>query len=484
MEDDNRNKSNNIFYGFLLVVSLLSIILAIFVNNNILSVILYMIFSIASLFLLFNIYINRNSKNKKIDIIKREINKLEKDLDYYCSILKISSYKELFKKLKIYDDYKKLKLKINEKINEKLSQRELLSLEKAIDEYDIINAEIKEYLNISGANNLGELISEVNKYQESSKGLDILEIELKNLKSGLEKTKEQMEIRERKIRVKLGVIGFENINLLELEDILKELEEKLELRDEINRDLASVEEAYSALTKGKNIDLIKKDLADVINIDFKYSYKNEEEIDSVIKDKNLRLLEVEKSIKDIENEIKNRFNGKRTIPDIEEEIKKIEDETREKAKELKASSIAIESLQEAYQEIRDNFGPILNKNVIDSFGMFTDGKYNDVMVADNYEMKVRNENNIMKADILSNGANDQLNLSLRLAFIDMIFKSKDVSIYLDDAFVQYDNKRLEKTMKYLVNQNFKQCIIFTCQDREESILSKNNIEHKYIKLIS
>lgn len=484
MEDDNRNKSNNLFYGFLLVVSLLSIILAIFVNNNILSVILYMIFSITSLFLLFNIYINKNGKNKKIDIIKREINKLEKDLDYYCSTLKISSYKELFKKLKIYDDYTKLKIKINEKINEKLSQRELLSLEKAIDEYDIINSEIEGYLNISSANNLGELIDEINKYQEASKGLDILEIELKNLKSGLEKTKEQMEIRERKIRVKLGSIGFENIKLLEVEDILKELEEKLELRDEINRDLASVEEAYSALTKGKNIDLIKKDLSDVINIDFKYSYKNEEEIDSVIKDKNLRLLEVEKSIKDIENEIKNRFNGKRTIPDIEEEIKKIEDETREKVKELKASSIAMESLQEAYQEIRDNFGPILNKGVIDSFGRFTDGKYNDVMVADNYEMKVRNENNIMKADILSNGANDQLNLSLRLAFIDMIFKSKDVSIYLDDAFVQYDNKRLEKTMKYLVNQNFKQCIIFTCQNREESILSKNNIEHKYIKLIS
>ncbi len=407
------------------------------------------------------------------DNLEREIESLKKSKAHYAKL-----------KFEIYDDYTKLKIKINEKINEKLSQRELLSLEKAIDEYDIINSEIEGYLNISSANNLGELKDEINKYQEASKGLDILEIELKNLKSGLEKTKEQMEIRERKIRVKLGSIGFENIKLLEVEDILKELEEKLELRDEINRDLASVEEAYSALTKGKNIDLIKKDLSDVINIDFKYSYKNEEEIDSVIKDKNLRLLEVEKSIKDIENEIKNRFNGKRTIPDIEEEIKKIEDETREKVKELKASSIAMESLQEAYQEIRDNFGPILNKGVIDSFGRFTDGKYNDVMVADNYEMKVRNENNIMKADILSNGANDQLNLSLRLAFIDMIFKSKDVSIYLDDAFVQYDNKRLEKTMKYLVNQNFKQCIIFTCQNREESILSKNNIEHKYIKLIS
>lgn len=485
VEDDNRNKNNNnnVFYGFLLIISILSIILAIASNNIVLSLILYIIFGVSIVFLLINTYFNKGGKNKKIEAIKIDINKIEKDLDYYCNALKIGSYKELFKKLKIYDDYTKLQNKINEKINEKLSQKELLDLEKAISEYATVNDEIEEYLNISGTNDLGELINEVNKYQQSSKGLDILEIELKNLKIGLEKTKEQLIIRERKIRGKLGSIGFENINILGVEDILKELEDKLELRDEINRDLASVEEAYSVLTKGKDIDLIKKELGDVININFEYSYENEEEIDSVIKEKNLKLLEVEKSIKDIENEIKNRFNGKRTIPDIEEEIKEVEDEVKEKVKQLRASSIAIESLQEAYQDIRENFGPILNKNVIDSFSKFTDEKYSDVMVSDNYEMKVRNQNNIMKADILSNGANDQLNLSLRLAFIDMIFKSKDVSIYLDDAFVQYDNKRLEKTIKYLVNQNFKQYIIFTCQNREESILSKNNIEHKYIKLI-
>lgn len=484
VEDDNRNKNNNnVFYGFLLIISILSIILAIASNNIVLSLILYIIFGVSIVFLLINTYFNKGGKNKKIEAIKIDINKIEKDLDYYCNALKIGSYKELFKKLKIYDDYTKLQNKINEKINEKLSQKELLDLEKAISEYATVNDEIEEYLNISGTNDLGELINEVNKYQQSSKGLDILEIELKNLKIGLEKTKEQLIIRERKIRGKLGSIGFENINILGVEDILKELEDKLELRDEINRDLASVEEAYSVLTKGKDIDLIKKELGDVININFEYSYENEEEIDSVIKEKNLKLLEVEKSIKDIENEIKNRFNGKRTIPDIEEEIKEVEDEVKEKVKQLRASSIAIESLQEAYQEIRENFGPILNKNVIDSFSKFTDEKYSDVMVSDNYEMRVRNQNNIMKADILSNGANDQLNLSLRLAFIDMIFKSKDVSIYLDDAFVQYDNKRLEKTIKYLVNQNFKQYIIFTCQNREESILSKNNIEHKYIKLI-
>lgn len=479
IEINSKSKNNKLFYIFLLLVSLISVILAITSKN----IILYGIFSISISLLLISIYLNKGGKNRKIDSIKRDINKIEKDLDYYCNLLKINSYKDLFKKLKIYDDYMKLQNKINEKINEKLSQKKLLDLEKAIDEYDIVNNEIKEYLNISGTNNLMELITEVNKYKEASKGLDILEIELKNLNIGLEKSKEQLLIRDRKIRKKLSSIGFENISILEVEDILNELEKKLKFREEINRDLASVEEAYSALTKGKNIDLIKEELSDVINIDFKYSYENEEEIDSVIKDKNLRLLEVEKNIKDIENEIKNRFKGKRTIPDIEEEIKSVEEAVREKTKQLKASGIAMEILQEAYQEIRGNFGPILNNNVIDSFSKITDEKYSDVMVDDNYEMKVRNESNIMKADILSNGANDQLNLSLRLAFIDMIFKSKDVAIYLDDAFVQYDNKRLEKTIKYLVNENFKQCIIFTCQDREESILSKNNIGHKYIKLM-
>lgn len=484
VESNTEIKNSNIFYGLLGAISLIAIILAFVINNNMLSLSLYIIFTIIILFLLINIYFNRGRKNKKIETIKRDINNIEKDLNYYCNILKVSSYKELFKKLKIYDDYKKLKFKIDEKINEKLSKRELLSLEKAIDEYNIVNNEIEKYLRISEVDNLGELISEINKYQEASKGLDILKIELKNLKSGLQKTKEQLEIREKKIRRKLGSIGFDNINILEVEDILKELEEKLELRDEINRNLASVEEAYLALTKGKDIDLIKKELSEIININFKYSYENEEEIDSVIKQKNLKLLEVEKNIKDIENEIKNRFNGKRTIPEIEEEIKNVEDEIKDREKQLKASGLAIEILQEAYKELRDNFGPILNKNVVESFKNFTDGKYSEVMVADNYEMKVRNEKNIMKSEVLSNGANDQLNLSLRLAFIDMIFKSKDVSIYLDDAFVQYDNKRIENTIKYLVNYNFKQCIIFTCHNREESIISKHNIKHKYIKLLT
>lgn len=486
IEDNKEIKKSNVFYLSLSIISMMSIISAVFLKNKILSIIMIIIFFTSISILLINIYINKSFKNhnKKVEAIKKNINGIENDLNYYCEKLQIDNYKDLFKKLKIYDDYRKLEIKINEKIKDKLLQKKLLDLDKAINEYDSVNKDINEYLIIAGLDNLEQLINDVNKYEEAYKGLDILEIEFKNLKLSLEKIREQLEIREQKIRRKLRNIGFENIDLLEVEDILNELEEKLKLREEINKSLASVEETYSVLTKGKNINLIKEELEDVININFKYSYENEEEIDSVIKEKNLRLLEVEKKIKDVENEIKNRFHGKRTIPDIEEEIKFVESKIIESEKLFKATNIALEMLEESYQQIRKGFGPALNKNVINSFSEFTDGKYNDVMVADNYEMKVRSKKNILQSEILSNGANDQLNLSLRLAFIEMIFKSKDISIYLDDAFVQYDDKRIERTIKYLVNENFKQCIIFTCQNREENIICKENIKHKYIKLTS
>lgn len=478
------NKNNNIFIFSLLGIFILSLVFGFITKIKMLSFFLYIISLISILILLIVFYLNRSGKahNKKVELIKNSISEIEKKLEFYCDKLKIDNYTQLFKKLKLYDDYIKLQEKINDRIKEKLSQRELLSLDKSLSEYKEVKEEIKYYLRISSMESLEELIANVKRYNYEAKDFINLEMEINNQKNNLNKTIEQLSIREEKMRKNLLLIGFENIDILDVDEIIKELENKLKLRDEINRDLASVEEAYLALTKGKDIDLIKEELSDIININFTFSYESEEQIDDVMKSKNLRLVEVEKEIKDIEYEIKNRFNGKRTIPIIEEEIIEVENELFERKKQLRANNIAIDTLKEAYEELRSNFGPILNKNVVASFENFTNGKYTDVMVSDNYEMKVRDENNIMKADILSNGANDQLYLSLRLAFIEMIFKNKDISLYLDDAFVQYDDKRIETTIKYLVKENFKQYILFTCQKREKNILIKNNITHKYINL--
>lgn len=484
MEEESDKPQNNIFLISLVVIFFISIILGIIIDNSNFKVLLYTISLGILIFIGFNFYINKKGSNKEKTsfLLKGNIEKIEIKLNEYCSKLQVNNYSELVNKLSIYKNYLELEEKINRKINEKLSQRSILDLDSAMDERENIKEEINNYLRIASVDSIDKLIKEIYKYKEDFKEVNNLEIELNNLKSSLNRTKEQLLIREEKLKRNLESIGFKNINISEIDEIIKEIEEKIKKRDEVSKSLASVEEAYSALTKGKDINKIKEELGDVININFNYSYENEDEIDEVIKEKNIRLVDVEKKLKDIENEIKNRFIGKRTIPVIEEEIKEVESNIEKYETQLKASYVVSEVLTEVYDEIRSSFGPILNSNVITSFKEFTDGKYNEVMVSDNYEMKVKDDKSIMAAEALSNGANDQLYLSLRLAFVEMIFKNKDIPICLDDTFIQYDDKRLERTIKYLIKEGFEQYIIFTCQKREEAVIRNNSISHKYIKL--
>lgn len=484
MEEESDKPQNNIFLISLVVIFFISITLGILIDNSNFKVLLYTISLGILIFIGFNFYINKKGSNKEKTsfLLEGNIEKIEIKLNEYCSKLQVNNYSELVNKLSVYKNYLELEEKINRKINEKLSQRSILNLDSAMDERENIKEEINNYLRIASVDSIDKLIKEIYKYKEDFKEVNNLEIELNNLKSSLNRTKEQLLMREEKLKRSLESIGFKNINISEIDEIIKEIEEKIKKRDEVSKSIASVEEAYSALTKGKDINKIKEELGDVININFNYSYENEDEIDEVIKEKNIRLVDVEKKLKDIENEIKNRFIGKRTIPVIEEEIKEVESNIEKYETQLKASYVVSEVLTEVYDEIRSSFGPILNSNVITSFKEFTDGKYNEVMVSDNYEMKVKDDKSIMAAEVLSNGANDQLYLSLRLAFVEMIFKNKDIPICLDDTFIQYDDKRLERTIKYLIKERFEQYIIFTCQKREEAVIRNNSISHKYIKL--
>ena len=320
------------------------------------------------------------------------------------------------------------------------------------------------------------------KYEEVNKEVLSLKIDIEKEEKSIEKLNNELSIREKRIREKLENIGLENVDLYDLEEKLFEIKEKIKQKDEILKTLENIESAYNALTKDKDIEAIKEDLKDIINENINYTYSSEEEIDNQVSLKSNELIEIEKEIKDVENHLNNRFIGKRTIPEIEEEINEVKEKLNKLEILLKATEIAIENLNESIREVRGNFGNILNSNVIDYFKTLTDEEYDDVMVSDSYDMKVRKGKEILPGAILSNGANDQLYLSLRLAFINMIYRGMDFPVILDDAFVQYDDIRAERALEVLLSGNFKQLLIFTCQSREKNILDNKNIEFNYIFL--
>lgn len=482
LELDKSNNSSNIIKVGYILLSVASLMGLVFSKSFMLNIILLIVMLLSLGAYLVESFFSGKSQSKREKVLQAEIKSIEDRLNIYIKRTNCNDYSELVKKIKLYDDYVELKEKIGAKINEKISQKEMLELDRAKELYLINEEKINYYLDMFNVATIDQLIDVLNGYKKVISDIKILEIEIKNQNEGLKTVQEQIEIREEKIMLALRKLGLSHINLLDLGEKLVELNERVNKRDEIHRNLISMDETYSALSKGKDIDVIKDELKDIINITFSYSYETEDEIDSIVKLKSNRLLEVEKEIKDVENAIKNRFNGKRRLPEIEEDILSLEIKIKEDERLLKGCNIAYEVLKESYNEIRESFGPLLNKNVAKAFKEFTNEKYSEVMVSDKYEMKLVSGNETFSADLLSSGANDQLYLALRLAFIKMIFNEKNVTLYLDDAFVQYDDKRVEKILLYLVRENFAQNLIFTCQKREANILSKNNISYRNVKL--
>ena len=417
-----------------------------------------------------------------IKALEEDIKYIEKEIFKYTSVVEASSYEEFIKKLKLFDDFNNYLEKQKIKISEKEAQIKYLNIDVVKENYKINQEYIKHILELANCDDINEVLLMFSKYEEVNKEVLSLKIDIEKEEKSIEKLNNELSIREKRIREKLENIGLENVDLYDLEEKLFEIKEKIKQKDEILKTLENIESAYNALTKDKDIEAIKEDLKDIINENINYTYSSEEEIDNQVSLKSNELIEIEKEIKDVENHLNNRFIGKRTIPEIEEEINEVKEKLNKLEILLKATEIAIENLNESIREVRGNFGNILNSNVINYFKTLTDEEYDDVMVSDSYDMKVRKGKEILRGAILSNGANDQLYLSLRLAFINMIYRGMDFPVILDDAFVQYDDIRAERALEVLLSGNFKQLLIFTCQSREKNILDNKNIEFNYIFL--
>ncbi|MBS5950023.1 MAG: AAA family ATPase [Clostridium sp.] len=465
----------------LVIISALLIIFKvnIFISIGLLGALALVLFRIISLKL------NSNSKdnvNISIKKLKDEIEDLEREIFKYTKLVSASSYENFIKKLKLFDDYNLYVEKQNLKIREKEAQISVLNIDIAKENYLINEKYINNMLEASEARDISEVILMFAKYEEVNKEVLALKIDIEKEEKSIEKLSNELSIREKRIRERLDNIGLSDIELSEVEEKLLELKEKLKQREDILKSLESINAAYEALTKDKDIESIKEELKDIINENINYSYSSEEEIDNQVSIKSNELIEIEKEIKDVENYLNNRFIGKRTIPQIEEEINEVKEKVKKLELLLKACEIAIENMNETIREVRGNFGSVLNSNVIDYFKKITNNEYSDVMVADSYDMKVRKGKEILPGGALSNGTNDQLYLSLRLSFIDMIYKGVEYPLIVDEAFVQYDDFRIERALDMLLSTDFAQLIIFTCQQREENIFNNRKVKFNYIKL--
>ena len=169
----------------------------------------------------------------------------------------------------------------------------------------------------------------------------------------------------------------------------------------------------------------------------------------------------------LDSGIKNRFAGKKNVSELEEEMSWLKKEISQEEKEFEYLDLAQTTLAEAFNEIRQSFGPLLNEKTAKIFNSLTDGKYQNVIVSKNFDINVQDAENTVSHEwqYLSSGTIDQAYLALRLAVAGLLDGPK-LPLFLDDVFLQYDDTRTKMGLKFLADYagegGGSQIILFPC----------------------
>ncbi|MEM2935149.1 MAG: SMC family ATPase [Candidatus Thermoplasmatota archaeon] len=446
------------------------------------------------------------NKDKEIEEIEEEIKKLITQTEGYEKIF--SEIDEIDKKIREIDDLiEKLNSEINERkaeIKEKEKRKKnleknLLQLREAGEEsncptcgrplkekYEEIIAnienEIEEYeKSIMGIGN------EVAKIDEKYRKLEIekRENELKKrnmeevarkISSLKEKIKFFDEQRNRKIDEKnfliLKIKEYERVVFDEEEysKISKRLKELLPVKNRsaileneikkiplIEREIEEIEKDISFISS--QIDSIKAEIEKL-----SFDEKKYENIREKINGKEKELIKLEGEIENIKREIE------RTDKDIVEEQEK-----RKKIKFLRKEIANLEMLagdretgllNDFKRYLISKIGPTLSIFASQFFSKFTQGKYKEIEIDENYNIGIYDGGEKFDIDRFSGGEKDIANLSLRLAISQLISQRSDVSlnlIALDEIFGSQDRERRRSILNALaeLKDQFSQIILIT-----------------------
>lgn len=266
-------------------------------------------------------------------------------------------------------------------------------------------------------------------------------------------------------------------------DNLKDVKAKIKKVNDMKIELENKSKLITEILKGDTLNNLKS--------------KIELEVENVIEDNSLAKEEIEKNIQSIHNKqmeltkiisinetkLSNISNSVRYIGEIDCEIQDELSKKEKLEKKIKALEIAKNTLEKVSNDIHNDFAPQLNKSANNVIKEITNNKYSKVKINKDLDLLVEEEklNKLVSVEQLSNGTMDQMYFALRIGIIDLITDNKNYPLFLDDAFVQYDEIRLRNVLSLLGRSN-RQIILLTCQKREKNILDLGSIKYNYIKL--
>ena len=288
----------------------------------------------------------------------------------------------------------------------------------------------------------------------------------------------------------LFVINYYNYNKYK-NNLIKQKEENIkynkelefiqenikQCNDEIKLDRENIEkrqnnEKENIKSKYGNINNLDEYIVEELNQITENIEKKQKEYNEIILQENTIKIQKNNILEKLEN-----------LSKQEERLQYLYEQQAELKTLANSINLAQEGLEEAYTIMKNTITPKFTDELTNIIKNVTNEKYNKVKFNDNEGLTVELENGeYVNCNKLSIGTIDQMYLALRLSILNEISK-ETMPIILDEAFVYYDNDRLENILNYIAKEYEKrQIIILTCTNREINALNNLKIQYNLINL--
>lgn len=150
-------------------------------------------------------------------------------------------------------------------------------------------------------------------------------------------------------------------------------------------------------------------------------------------------------------------------------------------KEIRAVLTAEAKIKEAAANLQKLTAQKLQDKISEIFTQITQGKYQRVLLTENFEIYLNTGEQYLQLYQVSYGTVEQVYLALRLACSEILCQEEDIPLVFDETFAMYDEKRLIQALKY-ISQRKSQIILFSSNKREIQALEKMGIPFFVTKL--
>ena len=361
---------------------------------------------------------------------------------------------------------------------EDLFTEEELSLSNVNDQISALNDEYRMILDEFGVRNMDEFDRLYKDIEQNQKKY----IEAKGKKNALDaeiaEIRDELDSVRGKLREKLAEYHETESNE-EAEDIISKLSSMKTEHEKLSTKLDSARDTYKFMLRGRSIDsliLYGEQIRRSVELEVPDTF-TKENIRSKLKAAEAKIEEIVARIASEETELQLKPYNTQSVQKVNDEIKAINRRIEHYELELSAIEEAQQTLDEAFHEMKIDFGPMINYRASRVLSGMTGNKAGSVLVSDMLvpSFAEQGDSQPRSVDVMGAGTYDQIYLALRLALSGVV-TDEMLPVMLDDSFVQFDDERMTGALKFIKEDNalgeIGQVLIFTCHKRMVSAAKK------------